>query len=451
MKIAIKMAKGRLLLVVALGFVQGLILSAFAQPTRDFNEILQLPMYFSEVNPENPIGIFSLDLPFYFSDYKPVKHQLSVAFSMGNIWHPQAYFYYPQNLTQEQKNDVRGIFMTNRLAYFEQMGIETKMKTFGSDGVLEHLKFSYLTNWNGRNSLILNFNLHQLVGGQSWINYPVSDRFIEFIHTTFGSEDTFGRKLFPYNLASIEIEDENGNSFHKDKGDVFLSVLDGHYYRQLYHFKSYFWHLDAQVAAHLSVPLNQIHPYLVPGVSVGFRTDLRILRKSSFTLAANAGITDQSLIKVGKGVNAIDWRYRKNAQTFGSLNFLSKKRNVLTMGILLNYQDPLLKGYYFTRSETGYNEIGIKYLKKGDIWEGEPVSRVFRLAKLSPASLYYFSIRTCFIIGFKKNNGNEFVISAGQDNFAVNNAPDIQYSFQYRFSPFGKTNDKLWSSKFNSK
>ena len=152
LKNAIEMAKGRWLLAVALGLVQGFLFRAYTQPTNDFNEILQLPMYYSEINPESPVGIFSLDLPFYFPSSKPARNQFSMSFLMGNTWHPEARMYYPQDLTPEQRTEVRGISMTNRPDYFEEMGIGTKVKRFQSDGVLEHLKFSYLTSWTKKNS-----------------------------------------------------------------------------------------------------------------------------------------------------------------------------------------------------------------------------------------------------------------------------------------------------------
>ena len=418
-------------------FVHCLLSPLFAQLDDDSTQILQLPLFYSEINPESPIGIFSLDLPFYFPVEKSIKNQLSIAYSMGNIWHPQAHLYYPQNLTSRQKRVVDNMYMTLRPEYFEILEIETKEKMFQSDGVLQHLKFTYINTWTSKHSLIVNFNIHQLSGGQSWCNFLVSDEFIEAFHSNLAIEDNYGRRLFPFNRATIQFDDEYGNSFRKEKGDVFLSVLDAHYYRQLYHFKNENWHFDSQVGAHLSVPLNQFHPYVIPGISFGFRTDFKLGANSSFTYALDGGITDQTFMKVGEGVHAIDWKYRKHARSFIGFNMISRKKNVTVFGVLVNYQDPLMKGYYFTWDQTGYNDIGIEFLEEGDLWEGEPISQEFYLAKITPAALYYFSVKTYLIFGFHKN-GREFNVYCGEDLFSVNNAPDIQFSFQYRFSPFGK-------------
>lgn len=438
-KLKFKKMGERISIIIIL--VYYLIPPSFAQQNEDFDAIIDLPIFYPDINPESPIGIFSLDLPLYFPTENPQKHQVSVSYSMANTWHPQAKMLYPQNLTNAQREEIKDIYMTWRPAYFEQMGIQTKEKLFHSDGVIQRLRLSYINTWTSKHSLILNFNLHRLEGGQSFMNFLVSDSFIEAFHSNFAIEDNYGRRLFPFNRASIQFDDEEGNSFRINKGDVFTSVMDAHYYYQLYTHKTQKRHFDLQLGTHLSIPLNQLHPYIIPGVSFGVRSDSRLGARSSFTYAIDVGITDQTFLKVGSGVKAIDWKYRKHAKTYLAWNLISKNKNTTVIGLLVNYQDPLMKGYYFTWDQTGYDEIGVDVLNEGDYWEGEPISREFYLSKLTPAALYYFSVKTYFLLGFHKN-GHEFNIYCGEDLFSVNNAPDIQFSFQYRFSPFGKK-DKL--------
>ncbi|SFF52525.1 hypothetical protein SAMN05216283_108136 [Sunxiuqinia elliptica] len=427
----------RVLTISVLFFLNSWIAPIFAQSSTDYDEILSLPLHYSEVNPESPVGIFSLDLPFFFPAQNSIKHRFSAAFTMANTWHPRARFLYPQNLTAEQRMELKDIYMAWRPEYFEVMDIATKDKLFQSDGVLQHLKLTYLTGWKEKNNLIINLNLHQLSGGQSLHNFLVSDSFIEAFHSNFAIEDNFGRRLFPFNKASIQFDDEDGNSFRKEKGDIFTSVIDAHYYRQLIDHKNSKWHFESQLGGHLSIPLNNFHPYLIPGVSLGLRTDLRLGAKSSLTYALDGAITDQTFARLGTGIKAIDWQYRKHAKSYLALNLISAKKNVFVLGLLVNYQDPLMNGYYFTWDQTGYHELGVEFLQEGDYWEGEPISKEFYLAKLTPASVYYFSVKTYFVMGFHKN-GHQFNITCGEDLFSVNNAPDIQFSFQYSFSPFGK-------------
>lgn len=411
--------------------------SALSQSADDFNEVLDIPLFYSEMNPESPVGIFSLDLPMYFPSKTTVKHQLSAAFTMANSWHPQARFMYPKNLTPRHQRDLEEIYMSQRPEYFELMGIETDDKLFQSDGVLNHLKLTYLTTWTSKHSLVVNFNIHQLTGGRSPINFFVSDGFIEDFHSNVAIEDNYGRRLYPFNRASIQFDDETGKSFRIDKGDVFASVVDAHYYRQLFSRANEHWRFDSQLGAHVSIPLNEFHPYLIPGLSAAVRMDLRLGLKSSLSYAVQGGLTDQTSFKLGEGVRAIDNQYRKHWHNYLALNLMSKKKNTLVIGLLVNYQDALMKGGSYSWDQTDYEEIGIDVLKEGDVWEGEPIEQEFYLSKTTPAALYYYSLKTYFMLGFHKN-GNAFTVYCGEDLFSVNNAPDIQFSFQYRFSPFKK-------------
>ncbi len=397
------------------------------------DKFLGSQLFFAEANPESIAGIFSLDLPFYFMDKNGGEDQFSFGYSMGNIWSPQATLLYPQNLNSTQKEQIADVSVFDRPQYFEDEGIETENKTFYADGVLQHFKFTYLKKLTGKQSLIANMNLHMLNGGSSPVNYLVSDQLIEQFHTHYGKDDNFGRKLYPYNKASIYYLDEDGNSFKKDKGDVFVGVMDFHYYNGVFDIEKENWRFSTQLAAHLSVPLNSFHPYIIPGLSLGINSERHLGAKSSFSFALDVGITDQTFLKVGKGVHFLDWKYRAHAKAYVGFNWVSKKNNVTTVGILTNYQDPLMKGYYYDPEQLGYHEIGVQYLEEGDVWEGETISQEFPLAKLTPASLYFFSIKSYLILGFHKNN-RTFNVFIGEDLISVNNAPDIQLGFQYNLA-----------------
>jgi len=235
-------------IIVQTFFLMLFFFPVFSQTDDDLNTILQVPLFFTEANPESSAGIFSLDFPFFFGTGNPPGHQLSFGYSMGNVWNPQAWFHYPQNMTKKQAAQVDNLFMTLRPQYFLEHDIETERKSYQADGVLQHFRFTWLNHWKNRNSLILNMNVHMLSSGKSPVNILVSDRFIEEWHSAVAVEDNFGRRLYPFNKAAIEFEDEEGNVFRKDKGDVFLGVLDAHYYRQLYQAGGPKWHLSTQTA-----------------------------------------------------------------------------------------------------------------------------------------------------------------------------------------------------------
>ena len=421
---------------VLIFFLLFLFSPVFSQTDDHKVNILQVPLFFTESNPESPVGIFSLDFPFYFGTGNPSGHQLSFGYSMGNVWSPKAWFLYPQSMTEKQSQVVEELFMTIRPQYFASYRIPVETKTYQADGVLQHFRFTWLNHWKKKNSLIFTMNVHQLSTGKSPVHFFVSDYFIEEWHSAVAVEDNFGRRLYPFNRAAIEFEDEEGQVYRKDKGDVFLSVLDAHYYRELFSLMYPGWHLSMQAAVHLSVPLNDFHPYLIPGFSAGVRSDFRLGQQSSLTLAFDGGRIHQTAKKTGNGIHAIDREFRFQSGLYTGFNVQTKNRTV-TFGILNQYQGPLMKGGNHGRNQTGYDEIGIRFLQEGDTWEGEPVSQQFWLAKLGPASLYYHAWRTFFILGFYRKS-RAFNVFIGEDMITINNAPDFQVGFQYRFRLTGK-------------
>lgn len=417
--------------LILISFFSLLFFPVFSQTDDQPKELLQVPLFFTESNPESPLGIFSLDFPFFFGQGNPSGHQLSFGYTMGNVWHPQAWFYYPQEMTPAQANATDQLPMTLRPTYFRDREVKTAVKSYQADGVLQHFRFTWLNRWKEKNSLIVNMNLHMLRGGKSPLNFFVSDRFIEDWHSSVAVEDNFGRRLYPFNRALIEFEDENGKVFRKDKGDIFPGVADVHYYRGLYEADGAGWRLSTQAGFHVSLPLNDFHSYIIPGINAGIRSDFLLGPRSSLTLAFDGGMTFQNFLKTGEGMKAIDRKRRIVSNFYAGFNSQSK-RGIFVFGILNQYQDPLLKGGRMDWNQTGFDKLGIRFLQAGDVWEGQPLTQQFWLAKLTPAALYNFAVRTYFILGFNRDR-RFFNIFVAEDMITINNAPDFQIGFQYRF------------------
>ncbi|WP_372776184.1 hypothetical protein [Mangrovibacterium sp.] len=403
---------------------------AMAQVPESQNSLLEVPIYFSGINPEHAIGLFSLDLPFFFPVAGSPKSKLAVSYTMANTWHPKAWVYYPQNLTNDQQALNRQLYITWRPTYFEAIDAKSTVKSYQSDGVLQHFRVAWLRQWNKKNSFILNLNAHLLSGGSSPLHYFVSDRFIESFHSRFAVEDNYGRKLFPYNRAAIQFTDEDGNTYRKEKGDFYTSVIDMHYYRELLNSASAYSRVQFIGGLHLSVPVNNLHRFLVPGVSAGFRLDRLTNALTSVTLAIDAGLTNQTFLEIGGGVKAIDRTFRESLKLYLGANFAVGKKGTLKFGLLNNFQGALMKGSNNDWGQVDYPEIGIRFLKQGDVWEGEEITQEFWLARTTPASLYYYSYKAFVVIGWQRNS-RQFNFYVGEDLFFINNAPDFQLGFEY--------------------
>ncbi len=393
-------------------------------------------LLFTEVNPVHPFGIFTLDHPFYIGTFNKKSSKFSVGYSMGNNWHPQSTIYYPQYLTPRQRIEVNSLYMTQRPYYFFLNQIPVERKTFSSDGVLQNLSFTYLWELGKKGSFIFKLNTHLLSEGTAFIHHLASDDFIEWFHDRINLHDNFGRYQYIFNKAHIAFKDENNESIRIDEGESFLGTFDLHYYRPLWRKVNRASYHTFQLGVHAALPLNKYYPKIAGGVSGAFLYRKRITPHFYTDLGFDFQITHHSLISLKETANIIDHDFRSSAKSYLAFNFVSKKDRVFYFGLMNNYQDSFLDGYIFSHSQDEYDDLGVAFLQPGEVWEGFEVKEQFKHAKLTAASMYFFSIKSYIFMGFKAAKG-DFSFNVGEDYFSVNNAPDIQYGFQYTRT-FGK-------------
>ncbi len=416
-------------LTLVLSFLM-LMPSARAQDATTKPNLFNDDLLITEINPLHPFGIFTFNTPFYIGSFKTKESRFSMGYSFGNIWHPQSTVYYPQNLTPEQVLQVNSLYITDRPDYFSKQGIQTQQKTFSTDGVLQSLSFTYLMQLAQKGSFIFKLNTHLLSGGSSPLHYLASDEFIEKFHTKVGLEDNFGRKLFAFNQAQIQYQDENGRTISIRKGEAFLGTFEVHYYRPVWQKEKRASYYSIQAGAHLTLPLNRFYPEVAGGLSTSLLFRKKIFPRFYTDLAGDFSLSHYSLLSLGKSINMIDRDVRFEGKTYLTFNFVSKRNRVFSFGLLNSYHDAFLKGYIFCDTQDEYKKLGVSYLKAGDVWDGTVVKEPVRLSKLTAASMYFFSIES-FIFWNFKGKKSDFMFTVGEDYLVVNNAPDIQFGFQY--------------------
>ena len=409
-------------------------LPAIAQEEVSAVSVFRDDLLMTEVNPLHAFGIFTLNTPYYFGSYKSKGNKFSMGYSFGNTWHPQSTVVYPINMTPAQQQEVNSLYITKRPDYFIQNGIAIEKKTFSTDGVLQNLNFTWLLEMAGKGSLIFKLNSHLLSGGSSGIHYLTSDLFIEKFHRFVGL-DNFGRKYYEFNKAHILYRDEIGNQIRIEKDDAFLGTFDINYYLPLLQKEKQTSTFLAQVGAHLALPLNTFYPEVSGGLSGGVLYRQKLLPRYYIDLSGDIVLSHHSLLNPENTVNMIDREIRFSGKVNFANNIVWKKHRKLSIGLLLNYQDAYLQGYFFSRTQDEFKDLGVIYLKHGDVWEGFVVD-IVPLSKLSAASMYFFSIKSFLYVSYHWGK-SKLVITGAEDYPVINNAPDIQLGFQYTRS-FGK-------------
>jgi len=413
-------------------FISVMVLSLMANAQGDtisqnrFNDDILL----TEINPMHSFGIFTFNTPFYIGSFHAKERKFSVGYSYGNTWHPQSTVYYPQNMTLQQELEVNSLYITDRPDFFNNQGIQTRQKTFSTDGVLQSLNFTYLMQFAHDGSFIFKLNTHLLSGGGSPLHYLASDEFIEKFHTSIGLDDNFGRKLFAFNQAQIRYQDEDGKTIQINKGQAFLGTFDINYYHPIWQKEKRASYYSIQAGAHLTLPLNKFYPKVAGGLSTSLLFRKKIFPGFYADLAGDFSLSDYSLLSIGKSINMIDRNIRISAKSYIAFNLVSKRNRMFTFGLINNYQDAFLKGYIFSDTQDEYKNLGVSYLDSGDQWNGTVIKEPVRLSKLTAASMYFFSIKSYPFLSFKWGE-SDLTITAGEDYLVVNNAPDIQFGLQY--------------------
>lgn len=392
--------------------------------------IMNDDILFTEVNPIHPFGIFTLDRPLYFGTFSQRGAKFSIGYSFGNTWHPKASIQYPYNITELQRQEINGISAFGRSNYFLQNQIPFGEKTLSTDGIIQNLSFTYLWQLEKKGSFIFKLNTHLLSSGTSFIHYLASDKFIEKTHDFFGVHDNFGRNQFYFDRAHIEFIDEDKRKIRIDDGGVFMSTFDVHYYKPLWRIQKKSIYHSFQFGSHMALPLNKYFTKVGGGISGAFLLKKIFTPKFNLVFGSDFALIVPSLLSFGESVKIIDKNVRKTAKLYIAPNFPLKNNKAISFGLVGNYQDGLLKGYIFSRDQDKYKDLGVTVLGKGDVWEGYDVKEVYHHAKLTPASMYFFSVKLYVFIEYKLRK-SKFAFSFGEDMQALNNAPDVQYGFRY--------------------
>lgn len=405
--------------------------SLMAEEKESTKSVFNDDILFTEVNPLHPFGIFTLDLPLYFGTFTQRGSKFSIAYSFGNTWHPAASIQYPYNITEQQRQEINERSAFGRKNYFLQNQVPFEEKTFSSDGVIQNLSFTWLWQLEKNGSFIFKLNTNFLSSGTSFVHYLASDNVIEKTHDLFGVHDNFGRHQYYFDRAHIEFIDENNRELRIDDGDAFMSTFDVHYYKPLWRIQKNKTYHSFQFGSHLAIPFNKYYTKVGGGISGAFFLKQIFTSKFNIGFGCDFGLIVPSLFSFGESVNIIDNKFRKSAKLYIAPGFpLKKENNAISFGLVANYQDPLLDGYIFSRSQDMYQDLGITVLRKGDVWEGYEVEEVYHHAKLTPASMYFFSIKLYVFVEYKFGK-SKFAINLGEDMQALNNAPDVQYGFRY--------------------
>ena len=259
------------------------------------------------------------------------NNQLSFAYHIGNTWNPTTALYFPgadvPPLTHEW--DV-----IKEPQYKDAPG---QYKIYGADGVLRGGSLCFIHKTSESNELVFKINMYSLVGGNNWIDIPVSDHILEGFHEKFlGQQDPFRRQINPMDQALIQFIDRNGREFEMNNNDSFVGSLDiaDIKYFNIVKNEKVLW--TANFGAHFGIPLNQFRSHISAGLSVGTAMTTKVFKGYSFTVAGGIMGQDDRAIRLHPDkINFADQRYVGGYRFLLSHNFDFKNGKRFLFGLEL--------------------------------------------------------------------------------------------------------------------
>lgn len=277
------------------------------------NDSLSL-LSLNSILPNHPVAVFLSGNCIKNRD-KP-SHSVSFSYSAGNSWRPAIYvlnhdIFGSKPRIKSMLDEVYGNYQ--KLFCREDMGDTilniypfSEATVLRSDAVTRRLHFDY-SKPLGNSEFCASINAF-VVGGGSFLDFPVNDASIELFHSAFVKRDTdpFGREKTDYNQGNI-IFYTNGKYLEYNKNDVFFGTIDIGIFRYIPVYKSTNYNLIMNAGITGGIPLNKFNPCISFTVSISVLQAYKFNPFSLIRFHAGIGTRMNKAIEIAEGYYNFDY------------------------------------------------------------------------------------------------------------------------------------------------
>lgn len=238
------------------------------------------------MRPNNPVSAHLHKIPFSISLFPENRFEMS--YTAGNTWKPTIYFIDQRFGSQagiviEIMNTMGpelGKYLCETCPEYQVPEIPAfnYAKIYRADGVLRQYNATFVKKTGKQSEITFNTSVFKLVGGDSPLDFFVSDAFIEGFHKvlTPSIPDPFQRQKREYDQAGIRFITPNKKIVYK-KGDTFWRTFDIGF-RQFYTIsQKKKWLIRGNSGINLGIPLNKFNNF----VSTSFYTSANAVKHLS--------------------------------------------------------------------------------------------------------------------------------------------------------------------------
>ncbi len=365
----------------------------------------------SSVLSTHPFGIFFSRIQGNFKIRPTTKTQLKINLESGNVWGTQIKSYIPNN--SDVRNEVRKHEWHQAQYFFDEETLDSKSYKLQIDGVIKGLRLKTSINLKSNQELNIGLRLFMLTKGKGLFSILTSDSFIESFHKKIaGGSDPFDREVFGFNKALIKYTDRNGNILELNNNDLFAGGLEASYYYYLNALSSKAYSMN--FGAHLGYNFSSHNNSLDIALSSNAIKVIPINNKQYFQIGLGIGVLRKELVSFSS--NNVDFGtndYLGNLESIIEYNIISKGKTTHSVGLDYYLQTSLNK-----KDELEYL-IPIRHPNAHKSW-GHGVTNLYR-------NNNYWSLFYTFT---KKTSLTVYL----QQDFEVNNNPDIQTGISFTFN-----------------
>lgn len=359
----------------------------------------------------HPFGIFFSRIQGNFKKQPTKATQIKVNLESGNVWGTQIKTYIPNDI--EVRNESRKHDWHQAQYFFDEETLDSKLYELQIDGVIKGLRLHSSFNLSSNQEFNVGVRLFILSNGKSPFTIFTSDSFIEGFHNKIaGGNDPFDRKVFGYNKALIKYIDRDGIVLELNNNDLFMGGLETSYYYYLN--SSTTQSILINFGAHLGYNFSSYNNSLDFGLSSNATKVIPIDKKKYFQIGLQIGVLRKELISFSnKNVDFGTNKYIGNLESIIEYNIITKGKTTHSIGLDYYLQTSLNK-----RDELEY-AIPIRHPNAHKSW-GHGVTNLYRNNNYW-SLLYSITKKTSLTIYL-------------QQDFEVNNNPDIQTGISYTFN-----------------
>ena len=402
----------KLLKVIAIFFFQFFSHLSFAQM------MTTLP-------PTNPGGLISMRIPFSLMHPKKGEMTVTMNSSEGNVWLPEVTILEPKELTLTQKALLDSQTYRERALTINNLNIPNRAYYYKADGTVQSQTIYISDELTDHSEIGISFNVAVLSRGTSVIESPVSDEFIESLHSIgIGRYDNFGRRLYPFNQAEITFKDSEGKGLSLHDGDLFLGTFDLHYidHIELVHEDQNrrVKVLTLNLGAYAGIPMNQYLNELPVGMSAQLVSSIRLGSNTSLISTIGGSYTRNDLIRWGTPIALVNENSLYQLEGYLGVSIHHRSGLITTYGIQHEEYSMFAKPI----PEMGLIPPVSSTNKTPTWWELTPDQFGGKASGFKIPNDQYFDL----VVGVqKKNMAVNFFL---KEDLKVNNAPDLQLGIQ---------------------